>query len=82
LSLDSGDRTYKIAIANPDNLSGVQNSNNPTLNPTYTSEEMEDMGADLSKQCCLYIHFNGVEKINASKCNSYLNNISINYILE
>lgn len=82
LSLDSADRTYKIAIANPNSLSGVQNSNNPTLNHTYTSEEMEDMGADLSKQCCLYIHFNGVEKINASKCNSYLNNISINYILE
>lgn len=82
LSLDSADRTYKIAIANPNSLSGVQNSNNPTLNPSFTSDEMVEMGADLSEQCCLYVHFNGVDRINASKCNSYIKKISINYILE
>lgn len=82
LSLDSGDRTYKIAIANPDNLAGVQNSKNPTTSPSYTSDEMEDMGADLGQQCCLYVHFNEVERINASKCNSFIKKVTIQYTIE
>ena len=45
-------------------------------------EEIEnEMGTDTSKECCLCMHFNGVSSL-TTNCNCFINNISINYILE
>lgn len=83
LTLDSttAKGKYKIAIANPDNLEAVHSSsNNPVETYTFSAKEMEvDMGTDVTKQCCIYIHFNGVT-INKNNCNCYITGLTINYV--
>lgn len=84
LSLDANN-TYKfrVSIANPDNLDGVLSSKNPTSAPAYQVDDMIQMGADVSKQCCLYLHFKGVDGITASsKTNCGIKKITLNYVLE
>ena len=84
LSLDANN-TYKfrVSIANPDNLDGVLSSKNPTSAPTYQVDDMIQMGADVSKQCCLYLHFKGVDGITASsKTNCGIKKITLYYVLE
>ena len=72
----------KLAIANPDNLEASHAGSNGIKATKFSSEEMEnEMGTDTSKECCLYMHFNGVSPL-TTNCNCFINNISINYILE
>lgn len=74
---------FRIAIANPDNLeAALGNSNSPSDTSFDISEMIDDMHVDISKQCCIYIHFNDSNNITKDNCNCYINNISINYILE
>ena len=73
--------TIKVAIANPNNLGKVTNSKNPTFNAKYTAKEILEMGTDISAQCCIYLHFNGVS-INQTNCNYYIQNLKVDYILE
>ena len=74
---------FRIAIANPDNLeAALGNSNSPSDTSFDISEMIDDMHVDISKQCCIYIHFNDSNNITKDNCNCFINNISINYILE
>lgn len=84
LSMDA-DNNYKfrVAIVNPDNTEGVKESKNPTANPTYTAAEMkDDMGADLSKQCGLYIYFDKATSDVTYYYNCFIKTISLNYVLK
>jgi hypothetical protein len=72
----------KLAIANPDNLEASHAGSNGIKATRFSLEEIEnEMGTDTSKECCLYMHFNGVSSL-TTNCNCFINNISINYILE
>ena len=72
----------KLAIANPDNLEASHAGSNGIKATRFSLEEIEnEMGTDTSKECCLYMHFNGVSPL-TTNCNCFINNISINYILE
>lgn len=72
----------KLAIANPDNLEASHAGSNNAQDTDFSSEEIEnEMGADTSKECCLYMHFNGVSPLTTS-CNCYITNITIDYVLE
>lgn len=72
----------KLAIANPDNLEASHAGSNNIKAAKFSLEEIEnEMGADTSKECCLYMHFNGVSPL-TTNCNCFINDISINYILE
>lgn len=74
---------FKMAIANPDNLEvSHEKSNNPMDSEFSTTEIVDEMGADVAAQCCLYIHFNGSTNITRSNCNCYITNITIDYVLE
>lgn len=83
LSMDANNSyKFKVAIVNPDNTGGVKKSKNPTANPTYTAADMTTMGADLSKQCGLYIYFDKAPSVVNTWCNCYIKTISLNYVLE
>lgn len=72
----------KLAIANPDNLEASHAGSNSAQDTDFSSEEIEnEMGADTSKECCLYMHFNGVSTLTTS-CNCYITSITIDYVLE
>ena len=74
---------FRIAIANPDYLeAALGNSNSPSDTSFDISEMIDDMHVDISKQCCIYIHFNDSKNVTQNNCNCFINNISINYILE
>lgn len=74
---------FRIAVANPDNLEAAHgNSNSPSDTSFDISEMVDDMHVDISKQCCIYIHFNDSKNVTQNNCNCFINNISINYILE
>lgn len=74
---------FRIAVANPDNLVAAHgNSNSPSDTSFDISEMVDDMHVDISKQCCIYIHFNDSKNVTQNNCNCFINNISINYILE
>lgn len=81
ISISNISPTIKVAIANPNNLGKVTNSKNPISDATYTAEEILEMGTDISAQCCIYLHFNGVS-INQTNCNYYIQNLKVDYILE
>jgi len=83
LSMDANNYKYRVAIVNPDNTGGVNKSKNPTDNPTYTAKEMmEEMGADLSKQCGLYIYFDKATSNVTTYYNCFIKTISLNYVLK
>lgn len=72
----------KLAIANPDNLEASHAGSDSAQDTDFSSEEIENkMGTDTSKECCLYMHFNGVSPL-TTKCNCYITNITIDYVLE
>lgn len=67
---------FKITIANPNNLSSsVALSNNPQ-NTTFSDGKLA--ATELDKQCCIYIHFIGVN-VNANYCNCNIEKISLTY---
>lgn len=72
---------FKTAIANPDNLELVHAKSNGPKDTSFDETELAELGTDLSKQCCIYIHFNGSSNITSSNCNCFVKNISIDYIL-
>ena len=76
----------KIAIANPDNLDVVHEvSNNcAKLSTLDVDEIVAEMGTDVGKQCCIYVHFNGElrGKLNTTNCNCYITSISVKYLLK
>lgn len=75
--------TLMIAIANPDNLPAVHPVSNSMSDTSFDIKEIVvDMGTDVTKQCCIYLHFNGVKNINKSKCNCYITSISAKYSLK
>ena len=72
----------KLAIANPDNLEASHAGSNNAQDTDFSSDEIEnEMGTDTSKECCLYMHFNGVSPLTTS-CNCYITSITIDYVLE
>lgn len=75
--------TLKIAVANPDNLEVAHSTSNLMTDTSFDVEEIvAEMGADVGEQCCIYLHFNGVNNINPSKCNCYITSISVKYLLK
>lgn len=72
----------QLAIANPDNLEASHAGSNNAQDTDFSSEEIVDeMGTDTNKECCLYLHFNGVSPL-TTNCNCYITNITIDYVLE
>ncbi len=83
LSMDANNSyKFRVAIVNPDNTGGVKESKNPTANPTYTAADMTAMGADLSKQCGLYIYFDKAASNVTNYYNCFIKTISLNYVLK
>lgn len=84
LTLASKDgNVFKMAIANPDNLAASHENSNSPSDAVFEADEIEEMGADVAAQCCLYIHFNNVtQRISSSNCNCYITSITIDYVLE
>lgn len=71
-----------LAIANPDNLEVSHAGSNSAQDTDFSSEVIvNEMGTDTSKECCLYMHFNGVSPLTTS-CNCYITSITIDYVLE
>lgn len=72
----------QLAIANPDNLEASHAGSDSAQDTDFSFEEIENkMGTDTSKECCLYMHFNGVSPL-TTKCNCYITSITIDYVLE
>ena len=72
---------FKTAIANPDNLELVHAKSNGPKDTSFDEAELAELGTDSSKQCCIYIHFNGSSDITKDNCNCFIKDISIDYIL-
>ena len=83
VTVDNDTMVCKIAVANPDNLEVAHSASNSMSDTSFDVEEIvAEMGADVGKQCCVYIHFNGVKNINTSNCNCFITSISVKYLLK